>query len=180
MGRTILAARGEHVSGFSGPEQLLLRMLTTGDLPNLLTGTGNRALMTAFEAAASPLRQLARQSTAADLRNKTGLRVATTGLLERVAEHGEVRHGGFTETKETYKIDTYRKIVSAAVILTRVADWNLTHRLGLASSLGRGPDGGIGGGIGAPGVASARQEHSRDRTRDGGLAQHGAAVSAGR
>jgi hypothetical protein len=44
----------------------------------------------------------------------------------------------------------YAVVVSAAVILTRVADWNLTHRLGFATSLGRGRDGGIGGGIVVP------------------------------
>jgi hypothetical protein len=61
--------------------------------------------------------------------------------------------------------------VSAAVILTRVADWNLTHRLGLASSLGRGPDGGIGGGIGDPGITSARQEH-REIAREMGVSRN--------
>jgi len=104
MARTLLAVRGEPGLLTMPVEAMLQRAITTGDLPSLLTGVGNRALMAAYTRAASPLRQLARQSTAADFRAKTGLRVGTTGLLQRMAEHGEIKHGGLTETKETYKI----------------------------------------------------------------------------
>jgi hypothetical protein len=110
MARSLLATRGEPALLTMPVEQMLQRAITTSDLPVLLQSTGNRSLMAAYTAAASPLRQLARQSTAQDFRAKTALRVGTTGLLERVAEHGEIKHGGVTETKETYSIDTFAKI----------------------------------------------------------------------
>src|SRR5205814_1395915 len=112
MARSLLAARGEPALLTMPVEAMLQRAITTSDLPTLLQSTGNRSLMAAYTAAASPLRQLARQSTAQDFRAKTALRVGTTGLLERVAEHGEIKHGGVTETKETYAIDTFAKIWS--------------------------------------------------------------------
>src|SRR5215471_7356947 len=63
--------------------------------------------------------------------------------------------------------------VAAAVILTQVADRNLTHPLGWLSGNRRGPDGWRGGGIGDPGIASAWQGNTRDRAGDGELAPFG-------
>ena len=71
-----------------------------------------------------------------------------------------------------------RACVAAAVILTQVADRNLTHPLGWLSGNRRGPDGWRGGGIGNPGIASAWQGNTRDRAGDGELVQYGEALSA--
>jgi tetratricopeptide (TPR) repeat protein len=68
--------------------------------------------------------------------------------------------------------------VAAAVILTQVADRNLTHPLGWPPGNRRGPDGWRGGGIGDPGIASGWQGNTRDRAGDGELAQYGEALSA--
>jgi phage head maturation protease len=107
--RSVLAARGERVLSMSA-EALLTRAIGTGDLPNIAVSTGNRILQANFEAAASPLKTLARQSTAADFRNKTSLRVGGQGLLERVAENAEVHYGALAEAAETYRLFTYAKI----------------------------------------------------------------------
>jgi hypothetical protein len=106
MARSLLAARGERV--LSMPiEEMLQRAITTSDLPTLLQGTGQRTLMAAYQPALSPLFRLARQSTANDFRTKTLVRLGELELLAKVAEHGEVTHGGVAEAAESYAMATY-------------------------------------------------------------------------
>jgi hypothetical protein len=111
MARSLLAARGERV--LSMPvEEMLQRAITTSDLPTLLQGTGQRTLMAAYQPALSPLFRLARQSTANDFRTKTLVRLGELELLAKVAEHGEVTHGGVAEAAESYAMATYAKMFS--------------------------------------------------------------------
>ena len=60
------------------PDTILTRagMHTTGDFANLLTSTGNRVLLAAFQAAPNPLRSLARQTTISDFRTKTTVKLS--------------------------------------------------------------------------------------------------------
>lgn len=115
MARMLLEARGERGLAFAGPDELLKRaMHTTGDFPQLLTGTGNRVLMGAFAAAASPLKLLARQTTTPDFRSKTTIKVSGFGKLQTVGEHGEIKTVSRGETKESYRIATKGGIFSLA------------------------------------------------------------------
>ena len=68
---------------------------------------------------------------------------------------------------------------TAAVILTRVADSNLTHPLGWPSGNRRGPNGLGRDGIGDPGIATGTAKgYARSRGMRGELALHGAALFA--
>ena len=83
-------------------------MHSTSDFPNLLTGTGNRTLMAAYQAAQSPIKAtIARQATIADFRPKTMLRLSDVGPLSKVAENGEITSTTRGEAKESYGLDTY-------------------------------------------------------------------------
>lgn len=82
---------------------------TTSDFPELLMGAGQRFLMEQFAAAASPLKQISRRRTARDFRAITGLQLSGFGTLLELPENGEIKHGTFTERKETYKLKTFAK-----------------------------------------------------------------------
>lgn len=108
----LLESRGERVRMLS-PDAILTRaMHTTGDFATLLTSTGNRVLLAAFEAAPNPLRSLARRTTVSDFRTKTTVKLSEAPKLLEVNEHGEVKHGTRGEAKEAYAIKTFARIFS--------------------------------------------------------------------
>ena len=107
MGRQLLELRGERGLGMLGQDELLRRaMHTTSDFPQLLQATGNRVLLQAFQNAASPLKTLARQTTIADFRAKTTLKLSGIGPLGDLNEHGEITSTTRGEAKESYRLYT--------------------------------------------------------------------------
>jgi Mu-like prophage major head subunit gpT/Caudovirus prohead serine protease len=127
----LLESRGERVRMLA-PDAILTRaMHTTGDFATLLTATGNRVLLAAFQAAPNPLRSLARQTTVSDFRTKTTVKLSEWPKLSQVNEHGEITYGTRGEAREAYAIRTYAKIFS----LSRTALIN--DDLGAFSDFGR-------------------------------------------
>uniref|UniRef100_UPI0040475345 prohead protease/major capsid protein fusion protein n=1 Tax=Yoonia sp. TaxID=2212373 RepID=UPI0040475345 len=91
-----------------GREELLQRaMHTVSDFPELLTGAGNRVLADAYRRAESPLKQLARQRTAADFRPLSTLKIGNFTKLEKVTEAGEIKALSTAEAKEGYSLETF-------------------------------------------------------------------------
>lgn len=128
--RAILEAAGLSTRGMTADE-IFTRAHGTTDFPELLTGVGRRVLMSTYTAAASPLKRLARSTTLADFRPKTVLKLGEIGALQRLSEHGEIRHTTRSEAKEGYALDTYASMFS----LTRKALVN--DDLGAFSDWGR-------------------------------------------
>lgn len=97
-----------------GPVAIMERALgglgTTSDFPQLLGSTGNRILRQAYDAAPSGLKQVARETTAADFRAKTALMLGEMPELLEVNEHGEFTHGGAAEASESYSVRTFGRI----------------------------------------------------------------------
>lgn len=111
MAAELLELRGERDLRYTSADTVLQRALhTTSDFPNLLTGTGNRVLLASYEAAASPLKAIARQTTIADFRSKTSLRLSEFPALEQVNESGEIKFGSRGEAKESYSLKTFGKL----------------------------------------------------------------------
>lgn len=104
----ILTLRGESVRGMNA-EAILTRAAqhTLSDFPNLLTGVGNRILMPAYQAAQSPVKALARQTTLPDFRPGSKLRLSEVGQLQKVSESGEIKSTTRGESVESYALDTY-------------------------------------------------------------------------
>lgn len=127
----LLEVRGESVRMLA-PDTILTRagMHTSGDFPTLLTSTGNRMLLAAFEAAPNPLRTLARRSTVTDFRTKTIAKLSEAPALLPVNEAGEVTYGSRSEAKEAYKISTAARLFSIsrqALVnddLSAFSDWS--------------------------------------------------------
>jgi phage major head subunit gpT-like protein len=112
MARTYLSAAGVSVRG--SRDQVLARAFATGfhttsDFPNLLTATGNRLLLDAYEAAPSALKRISRERTAADFRTLTMLRLGEAPALTEIVEGGEVTAGTIAEAKEAFRLKTYGK-----------------------------------------------------------------------
>ena len=92
------------------PDQLITRAMTTGDFSLILADTVGRTLRQPLAAAPAGVRQLARETTAADFRKKRRLMLDSSGVvLEKVTETGEYKHGALDEGEETYKLDTLRQ-----------------------------------------------------------------------
>ena len=115
MASHLLTLRGERGVSIMAPDAILARAFavhTTSDFPNLLTATGNRVLMPAYEAAASPVKALARPTSMVDFRAKTSIRLGAMGKLEEVLESGEITHTTRSEAKESYRLKTFARIFS--------------------------------------------------------------------
>lgn len=111
--RDALTRSGTVGVAMMGREELLQRaMHTVSDFPELLTGAGNRVLADAYRRAESPLKQLARQRTAADFRPLSTLKVGNFTKLAKVTEHGEITALSTAEAKEGYSLETFGGIFS--------------------------------------------------------------------
>lgn len=94
------------------PDAAITRALhSTSDFPLMLGDTVNREMRAAYNAAPSGVRQVAKQSTARDFRLKRKLTLGNAPKLERVGEGGEFKSGTISESQETYRIETFGKII---------------------------------------------------------------------
>lgn len=107
LARACLEAGGQSTRNMGREDMVRAAMHTTSDFAQTVTASGNRYLLKAHEAAASPIKTtLARQSTVADKRPKTGIRISGLGLLEKVGEAGEITATTATEATESYRAET--------------------------------------------------------------------------
>lgn len=134
LARVSLRQAGVSTTGLS-PDALITRALSTSDFPLALGNFTNRELRSGYEMAPSALRQVARQTTAKDFREKQKIQVETAARLEKVNELGEFKHGSMLEAAESYRIDTHGKIISISR-QTLVND-DLGWTADLARGLGR-------------------------------------------
>lgn len=106
--RAAVEATGTSTRGMDADQLFRAAMHATSDFPGLLTSTGNRTLMGAYQAAQSPIKTtLARQATMTDFRPATRLKLSDVGLLEKVSESGEITSTTRGEAAESYALDTY-------------------------------------------------------------------------
>ena len=105
--REALAAAGIATRGLGAEDLLTRAMHGTSDFPALLTESGNRTLASAYQAAQSPLKTIARQRTADDFRALSVLKLGTFSGLQKVSEHGEVKAMTTGEAKEGYALETF-------------------------------------------------------------------------
>ncbi|MEM7223004.1 MAG: prohead protease/major capsid protein fusion protein [Pseudomonadota bacterium] len=111
IGREILRAHGMSVTALS-PATIVTRALhTTSDFSLILADTVGRTLRMAYGAAPAGVRSLAKQTTARDFRTKHRLMLGEAPTLEKVNEHGEFKSGTMAEAEETYKAETFGRII---------------------------------------------------------------------
>ncbi|WP_051661351.1 hypothetical protein [Bosea sp. 117] len=129
MATDCLRARGISTRGMN-PDELFRAAHTTSDFPQLLQGVGARTLLASYTAAASPLKQIARQGSRADFRAGSTLKLGELSALSKVTESGEIKAVSRSEAAESYVLDTYAgmfAITRKALInddLNAFADWS--------------------------------------------------------
>jgi ATP-dependent protease ClpP protease subunit len=116
-----LQSRGERIS-FANPNHVVDRILmaganSTSDYPGLLVSASNRVLLTAYAAAESELKKIARRRDAADFRKLTMIRLSEAPALKPVGEGAEFTYGSRAESTQSFGLATYGRIFS----LTRQA-----------------------------------------------------------
>lgn len=111
LGREILENSGISTRGMS-KDELVTRALGTSDYPLLLANVVNKVLRRAYEGPAQTWRPLSRQMNATDFKEMSALQFGGNMKLEKVRESGEFKQGKMAEAKESWKVETYGKIVS--------------------------------------------------------------------
>ncbi len=111
IARDCLRTRGIQTTALSAAT-VIERALSTSDFPLILGDTVGRTLRDGYRTAQAAVRQLGRQTTNRDFRAKHRLQLSEAPTLEKVNEGGEYRYGGLAEAKESYKIDTFGKIIA--------------------------------------------------------------------
>ena len=86
--------------------------LSTSDFPSILADVANKTLRQAYEAYPRTFLPFARRRSAIDFKNINAVQLGEAPSLMKVNEKGEFTHGSIAESKETYKLATYGRIVS--------------------------------------------------------------------
>lgn len=111
LARHCLQLRGVQTTGLGRAEIITRALHTTSDFPQIFADTANRELRQAYEAAPATLKAAARKTSARDFRARSRLMLSAAPTLEKVNEHGEFKYGTMSEAGESYRIDTFGRIV---------------------------------------------------------------------
>jgi phage major head subunit gpT-like protein len=111
MARSFLEAEGVRVRGMGRDEIATRALHTTSDFPQILASVTNRTLRAAYEAAPRTYQIIARRTSVSDFKNVQRLQLGEAPQLEKVNEAGEFKRGTIGEAKESYRVETYGKVV---------------------------------------------------------------------
>ncbi|WP_395698731.1 prohead protease/major capsid protein fusion protein [Methylocella sp.] len=117
LARDSLRQRGAPTTGLSAATIVERALNTTSDFPLLLGDTVGRTLRQVYTAAVPGIDQAAAQRTAKDFRAQHRLMFSALQTLELVNESGEFTSGGMMEAQESYRLQTWGRIIG----LTRQA-----------------------------------------------------------
>jgi hypothetical protein len=111
LGRECLDAVGTRTRGMARHEIAKLA-LSTSDFPHILADVANKTLRQAYDAYPRTFLPFSRRRSAVDFKNINSVQLGEAPSLRKVNEKGEFTHGSIAESKETYKLATYGRIVS--------------------------------------------------------------------
>jgi len=131
LAEEVLRVRGIETLGLSDAAIVERALHSTSDFPLLLGDVANKVLRALLAAAPAAIKQICRQTTIPDFRNRYSLQIGEAPTLEKVNELGEFKSGTIAEGRESYKLDTYGRIFG----ISRQALVN--DNLGAFSDIGR-------------------------------------------
>lgn len=129
---------GIATTGLSASAVVSRALHSTSDFPLILGDTVGRVMRTAYQAAPSGLKRVARQVSLPDFRPRNRLQTSQFSALEKVGEHGEFKRGSFQESGESIRLATFGRvfgITRQALVnddLSAFAD--IPRRLGVAAA----------------------------------------------
>jgi len=112
IARAVLQAGGIAVNGMSNNAIAVQAMHTTSDFPNILADVANKSLRAGYDAYPRTFLPFSRRVSASDFKNINRMQLGEAPALEKVNEKGEYKYGTMGDGKESYKLDTYGKIIS--------------------------------------------------------------------
>ncbi|SFI08225.1 prohead protease/major capsid protein fusion protein [Albimonas pacifica] len=138
MARDMLQRAGVSTTGLA-PAALVTRALhTTSDFSIILGDTVGRTLRAAYSAAPAGVKMAGAQTTARDFRARQRIMLGEAPSLEKVNEAGEFTSGTMAEAAESYKVETYGRIIGIsrqAIINDDLGAFaNLAARFGQAAA----------------------------------------------
>jgi hypothetical protein len=111
MARSLLEAAGERPRGLSRDEIATRALHSTSDFPAILAAVTGKTLRAAYEAAPRTFMPIARRTSAADFKQIHRLQLGEAPQLEKVNESGEFKRGSIGEGKESYRVETWGKVI---------------------------------------------------------------------
>jgi hypothetical protein len=139
LARECLRRNAISLQGVHGPALIDRALQSTSDFPLILGDTVGRTLRDAHAAAPVSIKRICRQTTVPDFRKKSILQLDSSGvMLEKVGEHGEFKSSSFEESGESYRAETFGRIIGftrqALINDDLSAFTDVTRRLGLVAA----------------------------------------------
>ncbi|MDP2079900.1 MAG: Mu-like prophage major head subunit gpT family protein [Pseudotabrizicola sp.] len=114
VARACLTRSGQSVRGLSADELLQRAAHTTSDFPLVVSNAMNKVALATYQAAASPLKSLARQRTLPNFKDSTSIRLGEVGRLEPLNEAGEITATSRAENGESFRLSTYARALNVS------------------------------------------------------------------
>lgn len=112
MARDFLQIAGVNTRGMSRDEIATRALHSTSDFPEVLAAVTNKTLRSAYEAYPQTFKPFCRRVTAIDFRAMYRVQLGEAPQLQKVSESGEFKRGTIAESKESYRIETYGRVVA--------------------------------------------------------------------
>ncbi len=120
LARESLTNAGVNTRGLSRDEVATRSLHSTSDFPEILSAVTNKTLRQAYETYPRTFMLFCRQVLATDFKAMNRVQLGEAPQLLEVGESGEFKRGTLGESKESYKVKTYGRVV--AIIDLRVAE----------------------------------------------------------
>ena len=112
LARESLAEAGVNTRGMSRDEVATRALHSTSDFPEILAAVTNKTLRQPYEAYHRTFLGFCRQVLATDFKAMHRVQMGEAPQLLKVAESGEFTRGTLAESKESYRIETYGRVVA--------------------------------------------------------------------
>lgn len=112
LARESLGNAGVNTRGLSRDEVATRALHSTSDFPEILSAVTNKTLRQAYEAYPRTFMLFCRQVLATDFKAMHRVQLGEAPQLLEVNESGEFKRGTLGESKESYKVKTYGRVVA--------------------------------------------------------------------
>jgi len=112
LARESLGNAGVNTRGLSRDEVATRALHSTSDFPEILSAVTNKTLRQAYEAYPRTFALFCRQVLATDFKSMHRVQMGEAPQLLEVGESGEFKRGTLGESKESYKVKTYGRVVA--------------------------------------------------------------------
>ena len=112
LARESLGNAGVNTRGLSRDEVATRALDSTSDFPEILSAVTNKTLRQAYDAYPRTFSLFCRQVLATDFKSMHRVQLGEAPQLLEVGESGEFKRGTLGESKESYKVKTYGRVVA--------------------------------------------------------------------